>query len=295
VINPTKRSGDRCVWRVGGPAPLDVSHWNCRSLRFARPAAALLAATAWISGIAASVAAPPESRLAVQQPVATEASEDRLKGYDITSTGLRPLYPAGYRCSPLTSLYASWIDVDGSRRDERHSGVDGGELGDAVLAPASGTVRRVWVADWGQGREGALLLVHTREDLGLRDGPPLYYVEFDHLNHDEISDMREGQLIARGERIASVFRPGGRRKYLPEVHFEVYEVGDDDALEWRRNRRGTQYFENPTSRLIDPLYLLSLEVRPNARLEAPIQPFDPRRDYAGFKGFTYFLPCRKRA
>jgi hypothetical protein len=80
--------------------------------------------------------------------------EDRLKGYDITETGLRPVYPRDRACSRLTSLYASWIDVDGTRRDEKHSGIDGGRLGDAVLAPAPGTVRRVWVADWGQGHGG---------------------------------------------------------------------------------------------------------------------------------------------
>ena len=59
-------------------------------------------------------------------------------------------------------------------------------------------------------------------------------------------------------------------------------------------KRGTEYFENPTSRLIDPLYLLSLEVRPSQRLEALITPFEPLRNYSVFKGFTYFLPCRKR-
>src|SRR5256885_17138510 len=75
--------------------------------------------------------------------VMTAGDEDKLKGYDITETGLRPRYPSDFLCSPLTSFYASWIDVDGSRRAEPHSGVDGGHLGDAVLAPAPGVVRRV--------------------------------------------------------------------------------------------------------------------------------------------------------
>ena len=80
-----------------------------------------------------------------------------LKGYDIKPTGLRPQYPAGF-CSPLTSLYASWIDVDGTRRTEAHSGVDGGRLDDPILAPGPGTIRAVWQADWGWGNEGALLI-----------------------------------------------------------------------------------------------------------------------------------------
>ena len=67
------------------------------------------------------------------------------------------------------------------------------------LAP--GTVRRVWVADWGQGHEGAVLLVHTREDLNLEEGPPLYYVEFDHLKYDDVVHLKEGQRVARGEQI----------------------------------------------------------------------------------------------
>jgi hypothetical protein len=36
------------------------------------------------------------------------ANDRDLKGYGITKTGLTPLYPEGFVCSPLTSLYASW-------------------------------------------------------------------------------------------------------------------------------------------------------------------------------------------
>ena len=220
--------------------------------------------------------------------------ERALKGYDVKPTGLRPKYPADYVCSPLTSLYASFLDVDGTRRDEPHSGVDGGRLHEDVLAPAPGTVRRVWTADWGQGREGALLIVHTRADLNLTAGANFYYAAYYHLNFHDIEDLRQGQRIARGERIAQVSRPGGKSKYLPEVHLETYEVEDDAALTWSVSGRGTEYFENPSYRLIDPLYLLSLEVRPTAEGEVVVQPFEEERDYGAFKGFTYFLPCRKR-
>jgi murein DD-endopeptidase MepM/ murein hydrolase activator NlpD len=225
--------------------------------------------------------------------IQTTAVENSLRGYDLASTGLQPSYPKDYDCPPLTSLYASWIDVDGTRRKERHSGLDGGRLGDPILAPAPAMVRRVWVADWGEGHEGAVLLLHTREDLNLTHGPNFYYSEFDHLKYGDVSNLKGGQRVERGERIGNVFRPGGKTIYLPEVHFEVYEVDDDKALEWRVNTRGTEFFVNPKSRLIDPLYLLSLEVRPNRNLEAPIQPFETKRDYSGFKGFTYFLECRK--
>jgi hypothetical protein len=120
-----------------------------------------------------------------------------------------------------------------------------------------------------------------------------YYAEFDHLRYEEISRLKEGQRIARGERIVTVFHPGGNRRYLPEVHLEVYEVGDEGALTWRTGEHGTEYFENATSRLIDPHHMPSLEVRPTAQRKVPIQPFETHRDYSTFKGYTYFLPCRK--
>ena len=44
-------------------------------------------------------------------PMASGSQTYRLKGYEVTATGLTPDYPAGYECSPLTSLYASWTDV----------------------------------------------------------------------------------------------------------------------------------------------------------------------------------------
>ena len=52
---------------------------------------------------------------------------DELKGYGRRPTGLVPVYPDGVPVPRLTSLYGSWTDVDGSMRDEAHSGVDGGD------------------------------------------------------------------------------------------------------------------------------------------------------------------------
>jgi hypothetical protein len=142
----------------------------------------------------------------------------RMEGYDLHKTGLIPRYPDGHDCSPLTSLYASWDDVDGTRRDEVHSDVDGGRLGDPILAPASGEIRAAWKANWGWGEEGALLLRHTREELGLQDGPEFFYSEFDHLRLRDAQSFAEGDPIVRGQQLATVFRPGGNPEYLPEVH-----------------------------------------------------------------------------
>jgi murein DD-endopeptidase MepM/ murein hydrolase activator NlpD len=225
------------------------------------------------------------------------AAQAGIRGEDgeMKRAGLIPKYPAGRRCSPLTSLYRSWIDVDGTRREERHSGVDGGRLGEAVLAPAAGEVVAAWQADWGWGDEGALLIRHGREDLGLQDGPPAYYSEFNHLRYDEIRSLAVGRRLERGERIATVFRPGGNERYLPEVHWEVSAIDDEAATEWRDNELGRRYWVNRTGRLVDPIRMLSLNAPARSDGKAEIAPFDRNADYRGFRGFTYILPCPKKA
>jgi len=229
--------------------------------------------------------------LAVGVHAAAGKHDQDPKGHDITPTGLTPQYPAGFNCSPLTSLYASWIDIDGSRRREAHAGVDGGRLGDGIVAPGPGTVVAAWHANWGWGREGALLISHTRAELNLTDGPELYFSEFDHLNYRDIARFDRGQKIARGERLARVFRPGGREVYLPEVHWEVWEVADDD-LTWRENKFGGQYWVNQSARLIDPLSMLARDTPPSEDGSVALVPFVEGRDYGEFRGFTYILPCR---
>lgn len=214
------------------------------------------------------------------------------KGYDIRASNLVPIYPQGYECSPLTSLYASWLDVDGSRRQEVHSGVDGGRLGEWILAPGPGVVKAVWEANWGWGNEGALLLAHKATDLNVDDGVPLYYTVYDHLQYDEIKHFRVGQKLPRGAPLARVSRPGGFAKYLPEVHFEVWEV-QADSLTWTTNKFGGREWRNKYARLIDPLYMLGLHNPPEDGRSVPIAPFDPDADYRKFQGFTYIFSCSK--
>lgn len=221
-------------------------------------------------------------------------ADGALKGYGVKPTGLEPKYPAGYACSRLTSLYASWEDVDGSRRDERHSGVDGGRLGDAILAPASGVVRAVWPADWGWGPEGALLIRHSAADLNLDEGVSHYYSAFYHLKLEEIKHLRTGDPVRRGQVLAHVGRPGGKARYLAEVHWEVYEVANDEALRWHQNDLEFAYWTNRTAKLVDPLYLMSREPGTLEGNLVLIEPFDLERDYRGYKGFTYILPCTPR-
>ena len=213
------------------------------------------------------------------------------KGQDIQRTGLIPRYPATRNCSPLTSLYASWDDVDGSKRDEPHSGVDGGRLNEEILAPADGVVLAAWRANWGWGEEGALLIRHSSKDLALTEGPKYYYSEFDHLNYSELHDIPEGKIVKRGERLASVWRPGGKPRYLPEVHWEVWEIADDTETTWSINRYKGRFWQNPTARLIDPLFLLAQQtpVAQDGSVDVPV--FVEAASAGPFRGFTYILPC----
>ncbi|HZQ14400.1 MAG TPA: peptidoglycan DD-metalloendopeptidase family protein [Pseudolabrys sp.] len=207
--------------------------------------------------------------------------------------GLLPHYPAGKDCSPITSTFASLSDVDGSRRDEPHSGIDAGRLGEPIYSPAAGVVMAAWQANWGWGREGALIVRHTRSDLGLTEGPEFYYSEFDHLRYRDIRALTAGQRVERGEHLANVFRPGGKPRYLPEVHWEVWSVDDDDATVWRKNEFGRNDWFNQTASLVDPLSLLSLDA-PRKDGTAEISPFEAGRNYRDFRGFTYILPCKDK-
>lgn len=211
----------------------------------------------------------------------------------VTPSGLKAIYPAGFDCTRIASSYASWIDVDGTRRDEIHTGVDVGRLGEWVLAPASGTVRAVWKANWKWGSEGALLIRHDRSDLNLTGGPEFYYSEFDHLDFDEIKHFSAGQKVERGQRLARVMHPGENETYLPEVHWEVWKA-DHDNLTWRTNRYGAPDWWNDSAELVDPLSMLALNRPPADGKSVEIFPFVKSKDYDGFRGFTYIMPCTRK-
>ncbi|MBJ7533429.1 M23 family metallopeptidase [Rhodomicrobium vannielii ATCC 17100] len=223
-----------------------------------------------------------------------DTDETAIKGIGLKPTGLKPAYPGGFVCSQLTSLYASWIDVDGTRRSEAHSGVDGGKLGDTIHAPGPGRVVAAWKTNFGWGQEASLLILHSREDLNMSGGAPYYYSEFDHLRWNEVKRLQEGDRIERGQVIGRVTTPGSNRIYLPEVHWEIYEVDDPDEIEWVEKSNGLKYFLNKTAELIDPLYMLGRHRGIHADKRVEIAPFFDDADYSRFKGFTYILPCRPR-
>ena len=110
----------------------------------------------------------------------------------------------------------------------------------------------------------------------------------------DISGLKVGQSISRGDLLAYVFRPGGNEEYLPEVHWEVWEIGAGDDLSWSTNKYGGKYWINETARLIDPLYMLARNTPPATDGDVAVAPFVENKNYAGFKGFTYILPCWQR-
>jgi len=215
-------------------------------------------------------------------------------GIEVEPTGLVPVYPDDYACSPLTSLYASWIDVDGSRRDEQHTGVDGGRIGEWVVAPAPGTIRAVWQSNWGWGWEGSLIIKHTREEAGADEDAALYYSVFDHLDYNEIKHFEVGQHISRGQRLGRVHTPGGVPDYLPEVHWEVWETKRDE-IQWLTNEHGGLTWYNPTAQLIDPLAMLQIADSSPDSNEVKIVPHAACLSQGDCQGFTYILPCKKKS
>jgi murein DD-endopeptidase MepM/ murein hydrolase activator NlpD len=243
-----------------------------------RPLLFLILALLGLSGFGRFAAAGAAEKSGIQaRPV-----------HGLRGSGLAPRYPEGFSCPHLTSLYGSWIDVDGRRRREIHTGVDGGRLGDWILAPGPGVIKRVWNANWGWGWDGALLMLHTRQDLGLEAGPEFYYSEFDHLRWSEIVTLKEGQRIARGQPLGHVWRPGGNQSYRPEVHWEVWKIHGDRTLRWAVNRHGAEYWTNASGNLINPLHMLA-SARIHEDSSVQITPFIPG---ASYRGFTYIFPCQ---
>ncbi len=220
--------------------------------------------------------------------------EFELKGYDTYPSGLIPVYPSDRQCPQLSSLYASWEDVDGSRREKRHVGVDGGDFGDEILAPADGTLIAIWKRNRDLGGDWSILITHSPDDLNIKNKGFVYYSEFDHLRFEQLSHLNLNQHISRGQRIAFVDRPGGNPAYLPEVHWEVYEVPetDKDALVWKVEEKGDVVWWNYSARLIDPLYFMPRKKKKDGHSLAHITPYSKDQNYSSFAGFTYILGCR---
>ncbi len=221
---------------------------------------------------------------------------DSLKGYDASPTVPRPVYPDTHTCSRITSLYGSWMDLDGTRREERHVGIDVGEFGDTVLAPAAGVVTAIWETDHGWGKDWNVLIGHSAADLDMPDPGIAYYSEFDHLQFGDIEHLLVGNTVMRGEEIGVVRHPGGNQQFRPEVHWEVYEVATARRhdLVWKVDGNGNEFWWNGSADLIDPLFLMSRGQAEPVDGKVDIVPFDSDVEPSRYRGFTYPILCKER-
>lgn len=215
-----------------------------------------------------------------------------FRGYGGTPTGLRPVYPDYADCPPITSHYGSTFDLDGTRRQRSHEGIDAGTFGTPVLAPAPGTIVQIWQRATDDGTDYSVLIVHSAEDLGLADNSVSYLSEFDHLAKKDVSNIRKNQRVARGDQIGVVRHPFSNPEFAPEVHWEVYEIETQQLArtQWTKQTSGASSWWNQGATLIDPLYLFA---RSNAELETGNVKISPYMagEGADHVGFTYHLRC----
>jgi len=207
-------------------------------------------------------------------------------------TELTPVYPENFACGPITSLFGSMTDLDHSRRSEPHVGIDLGNRGDVVIAPADGVIRAIWRVEHGWGDDWNVLLLHAPADLNLPGQAVVYFTEFDHLRRDDIAHLTVGARVRRGDRIGVVRHPGNNAQFRAEVHLEVYEVpaNRQDEMTWHTDG-GFRYWVNHAARLIDPLSLLAQHQREIVDGHVEIVPYHATGDYRAFRGFIYPLSC----
>jgi len=211
------------------------------------------------------------------------------------TTGLRLRYPVDLSCGLVTSLFGSWDDLDGSRRDAPHEGIDLGRLGDRVIAPASGTITAIWQVKHDWGNDWNVLITHLAADLNMADPARAYYTEFDHLRQDDIAHLQIGVRVERGAMIGVVRHPGNNPKFRAEVHMENYVVPyrAREALSWRQQGQ-FRYWWNDAAELVDPLSLLAMDQTLLGTNWVTMPIFQPGADYSGVRGLTYPLSCASR-
>lgn len=208
------------------------------------------------------------------------------------SADIVPVYPDGMKCGEITSGFGDVFDLDGSRRDVLHEGIDLGNLGDTVIAPGDGTVLAIWAVRHSWGTDWNLLISHTPEDLNLIEPGSFYVSEFDHLQIRDMSQLRPGDRLAAGQVIGRVRHPGDNSGFAPEVHLELYRLPDAawSTTEWRK-ADGYRYWWNDAAELIDPLWLLTRENSAEARALGRIHFFTSGPNAAKIAGFFYPLLC----
>jgi hypothetical protein len=157
----------------------------------------------------------------------------RERGADrsgIEETGLRPVFPPGYACLPVTSAFAASTDGEGHARDARiHGGRHGGmdislPVGTPLVAIAAGDVVSKGPGEGsGAAMEGIFLwLRHAPEDTGL---PFWTFSKYQHLR--ELPGLAPGDRVAAGQVIAvggdtGTYSQKFAGKSLPHLHMSTF-------------------------------------------------------------------------
>lgn len=203
-----------------------------------------------------------------------------------------PVYPPNLTCGQITSGFGSMRDLDGSLRNAPHVGIDLGEAGDVVVAPADGVIGAIWQVEHEFGADWNLLLVHTPDDLNMPDESVVFYTEFDHLQRDDMPNFGVGDKIHRSDPIGVVRHPGNNSRFRAEVHMEVYAlpVSRQSDTQWHDDN-GIRYWQNESADLTDPLIMMSRHMAKivNHRVELVVAV--PHAFSAEFQGFVYPLLC----
>ena len=126
------------------------------------------------------------------------------------------------------TIYKRSTVFDGDEPRRLHLGVDiWGAAGTPVYAPLKGTVHSFAFND-AYGDYGAtLILQHDLEGV-------IFHTLYGHLSLHSIEDKKEGQLIEKGEWIASFGEPAENGHWPPHLHFQLIE----DMQGWKGDYPG---------------------------------------------------------
>lgn len=154
----------------------------------------------------------------------------------IEATGLKPSFPDGLRCEPISSPFGSTSRYDGSsRRDDRNGSRHGGmdislKDGTPLLAVAAG---EVVTAGAGGQLEGLFLwLKHSPEDTGL---PFWTFSKYQHLS--KAPDLQKGDRVTAGQVVGLSGATGTQGGHYgaggyPHLHLTTF-YGPTDEYEVR--------------------------------------------------------------
>ena len=147
----------------------------------------------------------------------------------LIATRLKPRFPVGVNCPPISSPFGSPTRYDGSPRTQRsNNGFHGGmditlEIGTPLLAAADGKV--IHISEGGRLVGKVIWMQHSPEDTGFQEWT---YTKYQHL--DKSPELRVGASFKAGDIVAisgDTGTKGGRRSAFgpfgyAHLHMNVY-------------------------------------------------------------------------